>query len=261
MAYDHARKAGNRGDVWKHFLLLTAFSRALLSKPDLLYRESHAGAPKHVLGKLGEWRRGIARVLPPAADLEATPYFRQFPSPIGPGDSYPSSWSQVAEYALGQGGSITLELCDTSEEVARAVGKQGASIRFSRSDGFESVLNSPPADFTLIDPPYHPDSKRDWASVRSCISSLLAQQTRFLAWYPIFSHTNPSVLVQHAKLPGFEVLWHQIGPKPSQLMKGCGVVADDLTASEFTMQRQALQSLGEKLGGAFHVRSPTREVG
>jgi 23S rRNA A2030 N6-methylase RlmJ len=27
MAYDHARKAGNKGDVWKHFTLVTVVHR------------------------------------------------------------------------------------------------------------------------------------------------------------------------------------------------------------------------------------------
>lgn len=257
MAYDHSRKAGNQGDVWKHFLLLSAFSKALPPKAGFLYRESHAGAPTHVLGERGEWRRGIGRVLPAAADLEATPYLQQFPSSIGPGYSYPSSWSQVAEYARSQGRSVTLELFDTSEEVSQAVGDQGESVRFSRSDGFESILRSPPADLTLIDPPYHPIAKQDWANVRRCISSLLEQRARWLVWYPIFSHTNPSLLVQHASLPGFEVMWHRVGPKPSQLLKGCGVVADRLTSSEFEAQQPVLLSMSERLGGEFHLRLPS----
>lgn len=257
MTYDHSRKAGNQGDVWKHFLLLTAFSQALPYKADFLYRESHAGAPRYGLGERGEWRRGIGRVLPPADDLEAAPYFRQFPSSIGPGYSYPSSWSQVAEYARSQGRSITIELCDTSDEVSQAVGDQGESVRFSRSDGFQSILSSPPADLTLIDPPYHPDAKRDWANVRRCISRLLEQRSSWLVWYQVFSHTNPRLLVQHSSLPGFEVMWHQVGPKPSQLLKGCGVVADRLTSTEFEAQHQVLLLLSEKLGGELHLRLPS----
>src|SRR4051794_32128615 len=61
MPYNHSRKAGNQGDVWKHFLLLSALAETLRPGAKYLYRESHAGASAHILPERGEWRRGIMR--------------------------------------------------------------------------------------------------------------------------------------------------------------------------------------------------------
>ena len=56
MAYDHARKAGNRGDVWKHAVLVALTDAITTDSSSFRYVESHAGAPLHDLkpgGALG----------------------------------------------------------------------------------------------------------------------------------------------------------------------------------------------------------------
>ena len=62
MSYDHSRKAGNKGDVWKHFTLVTVVDR-LGVKDSFRYVDVHSGAPSYELGQTGEWTRGIAAVL------------------------------------------------------------------------------------------------------------------------------------------------------------------------------------------------------
>lgn len=53
MKYSHSRKAGNAGDVWKHAVLIT-IAGAMPVGDDVLYVESHSGAPVHSLTPGGE---------------------------------------------------------------------------------------------------------------------------------------------------------------------------------------------------------------
>ena len=48
MDYNHSRKAGNQGDVWKH-AVLTAVADAIDVGEEVLYVESHSGTPVHQL--------------------------------------------------------------------------------------------------------------------------------------------------------------------------------------------------------------------
>ena len=62
MAYDHGTKAGNRGDVWKHAVLVSVADR-LTPATTLRYMESHSGAPIHAPARTGEWKGGILAAL------------------------------------------------------------------------------------------------------------------------------------------------------------------------------------------------------
>ena len=228
MAYDHSRKAGNRGDVWKHFILLTVLTHLLEKGRRFIYRESHAGAPVHTLATRGEWRSGIGQVLPPPSGLEGHAYLRQFDRPLRADDQYPASWVQASALACSLGCELTLQLHDTSPSVHRALSDYaGKEVHISRTAGFAAVQRNPAADLTLIDPPF--TSRRDWRLSGESVAHLREQQALFAVWYPVFWPTRPNTLVERAGAPGFEVLWSRMGAKPSQTMKGCGVIVDPET--------------------------------
>ena len=48
-AYDHARKAGNRGDVWKHETLVFVADLIPITNDTFSYLDFHAGTPIHTL--------------------------------------------------------------------------------------------------------------------------------------------------------------------------------------------------------------------
>src|SRR6056297_1992731 len=74
MAYDHSRKAGNLGDIWKHAVLVSIAER-IKAQNDFRYVESHSGAPIHNLTDGGEWRRGIGAIVD-KVDQSSHPYLR-----------------------------------------------------------------------------------------------------------------------------------------------------------------------------------------
>ena len=75
MHYDHARKAGNRGDVWKHFTIVAVIDG--LEVPERFrYVDLHSGAPLHDLRPRDEWSNGIARVLTEPGALKHHSYVR-----------------------------------------------------------------------------------------------------------------------------------------------------------------------------------------
>jgi 23S rRNA A2030 N6-methylase RlmJ len=63
MDYNHARKAGNRGDVWKHAILMLIADSIPIRNDEFHWLEGHAGAPIHRLHLGGEWQRGIGSIL------------------------------------------------------------------------------------------------------------------------------------------------------------------------------------------------------
>src|SRR6266850_3813375 len=49
MDYNHSRKAGNRGDVWKHAILMMIADTIPIRNDEFHWFETHAGAPIHRL--------------------------------------------------------------------------------------------------------------------------------------------------------------------------------------------------------------------
>jgi 23S rRNA (adenine2030-N6)-methyltransferase len=90
MQYDHARKAGNRGDVWKHFLLVNVID--CLEVPERFqYVDLHSLAPLHELQPRGEWKNGIGKVLTECAALKHNAYF-EITFVLVTKRQYPAAW-------------------------------------------------------------------------------------------------------------------------------------------------------------------------
>ena len=114
MAYDHAKKAGNQGDVWKHFVLVTLADKLPENSDTVHYIECHAGAPIHKLKQPGEWQNGIGKIIKDA--MCNGPYVeaarKWFPA------QYPASWVFVAGRLALRFENVRVTLFDTSEDVA-----------------------------------------------------------------------------------------------------------------------------------------------
>ena len=89
MAYDHSRKAGNLGDLWKHAVLVS-IAEHLPVGPRCRYVETHSGAPIHTLGSNGEWCRGIGAVIE-QIDEDSHPYLLQAKRYVAR-RHYPAGW-------------------------------------------------------------------------------------------------------------------------------------------------------------------------
>jgi 23S rRNA (adenine2030-N6)-methyltransferase len=159
MDYDHARHAGNPGDLWKHFILLEV-ADFLLSKPgDWIYVETHAGAPDYSLKEDGQWKGGAGRCWP-FGHLQTFPYFQILGS-INTKELklYPGSASLVLELAKRRGRKLFAELWDINPLLEKEWSNKDSQneVRFHLADGFVGVsklIEVFPSALLLIDPPY-----------------------------------------------------------------------------------------------------------
>ena len=260
MPYDHARKAGNRGDVWKHFTLV-AVCDVLPVRQRFRYVDLHSGAPFHELQPRGEWRRGVGSVLDGCASLRQHGYF-EIASAFVQNLRYPSGWWFAAERLATRCQHVDVVLTDLAEEVAARYApsplpglRANVTVCFNQADGFRRARDLTKADLVLIDPPFSPDAAADWRSVAATCRLLLKQQIRFLAWYPVFSPTNPQRLVAATECSAWELTWAPFGPKPSQNLKGCGILASPDLTEVLRGTKASLNVLASCLGGKFSVRS------
>ena len=259
--YQHAKKAGNPADVWKHFVLLTVLEKSIsgLRAGAFHYLETHAGAGVYPLGRLGEWRQGIGRVLPVPEPLADHPYFRYTGDCSQPGVVYPGSWRLAARLLTEHGVSYRMSLFDRAHSVRDQVragilaGRLPAGFEIQVRDGYKELEKSQLADLTLIDPPYRP-AQRDWLRGSLAAALLSERGGDYLLWYPIFWPTHPERLVAAAKAPAFEVHWRPMGRSPTQTLKGCGLVAGGRSASTLAAARPRLEAVAALLDGELVVR-------
>lgn len=262
MHYDHARKAGNRGDVWKHFTIVTVID-GLEVPEQFRYVDLHSGAPLHELQPRGEWKNGIGRVLTECGALKHNAYF-EIASSVVAERQYPASWWFAVTRLAARSRHVDVVLTDTAENVAKRYAQSSllslpanVSLCFNREDGFRRVENLSKADLVLLDPPFSPDAAADWKRITIACHQLLEQQIKFLVWYPVFSPSNPKRLVDTTDCSGWEVIWARFGPKPSQNLKGCGMLASPQLVAILDRSSDTLKCLASCLGGNLYVRSHT----
>lgn len=114
MQYDHSRKAGNRGDVWKHAVLVALADLIPVSTDTFYYVDCHAGAPDYELRPGGEWERGVANALRNAPcdchySAIATVWVRS--------NRYPAGWVFAVSRLARRFSRVHAALCDTADQV------------------------------------------------------------------------------------------------------------------------------------------------
>ncbi len=260
MAYQHARKAGNLADVWKHFTLLTVLADLVADRdaaaPSFAYLETHCGEGLYELAPDGEWRNGVARVLPVCKELADHPYFEALGSHLAAGSVYRGSWLLVADYLGRRRHRASLSLHDTDPAVARRLQlfsgiPHTQRLRFRCGDGYAALRRCGSWDLVFIDPPYSPDAALDYRRVAVASRSLASRHITFLAWYPLLESSHGWFTATGVR---YELLMPQVGKVGRRGLTGCGMLAGGRAARSLAGHRGALAALATHVGARFRVR-------
>ena len=271
MPYDHSREAGNRGDVWKHFVLVALADviphGAAGSRP-FRYVESHAGAPFHSLNNNREWRDGVGRIIRSASN--DSPYVDRAREWLR-SQQYPAGWVFVAERLARRQFSVETTLFDTSDAVAKRYRPQpdaripeNVKVGFRHQDGYSGTeeLHAADADFVFLDPPYQ---RQDWRRLGKVCRTLGTRRVTFAAWYPLFASGPPQKLSDSTGCTGWEVVWpkkgspapnYDIDRMPVQELKGCGMLVSDTLSELLPGIEGSLSAFAARLGWKFSIRHP-----
>jgi 23S rRNA (adenine2030-N6)-methyltransferase len=260
MEYNHSRKAGNQGDVWKHAVLVTLADSVAGKSDAFQYVESHCGSPVHELTRGGEWERGIGRLVDKGSCdcLYATIARSWLKRSL-----YPAGWLLVANRLAARFTRVRAVLADVAELVAShyppsadVAVAPNVHVEFHLEDGYSVAASLERADLVFLDPPFYPDADADWRKLAETCLILAERDVPFVAWYPFYWHTRPQWLVDTTRCQAWEVAWAPCGPKPSQNLKGCGMLGSPSIVLALQHDRQELQRVSYCLGSEFRVRYP-----
>lgn len=123
-------------------------------------------------------------------------------------------------------------------------------MTFCQDDGFTRAVDKNDKDLTFLDPPFSPNAARDrdWNSLAETCKKLKCQDQSFAAWYPFFWPTKPLKLLERTQCEAWQVLWSDCGAKPSQDLKGCGVLLSDNLAKLVKGRNRELAELAGSMG-------------
>ena len=259
--YDHSRKAGNRGDVWKHSVLI-AVADTMGSKADSFrYVECHAGAPIHVLTENGEWRGGVGTI---ARDASADSGYATLAREWLGRKQYPASWVFVADRLGKQSKHVEIALFDCSDDVTAQYRAPGDlripdNVRwdFRQADGYAEAARLESADLVFLDPPYWPDAQKDWRRLRKACRILMSHRIAFAAWYPFYWPTRPEELRDSTRCEAWEVAWARCGRRPSQNFKGCGMLVSAELAVLLPRVEEEIRSVASHMNWNMSIRGRT----
>ncbi len=246
----HNDRVGNRGDVWKHFILCGVVDTLLRKRADsqpFVYADTHCSLGHFTLNENGQWRQGIGQFYGRKWPLADHPYFAMERKAYTIYNSYLGSWKLVDGLLAARKIKRDLKLFDTSPEVARQLSKVGG---FTRSDGFDAIISGLSADLYLVDPAYSDHCERDWRRVREVSKKFSEWSAGALIWYPVFVKERP--LDDLAGVVIAEVRWPARGG--NQVMRGCGVVSFGAASGILHEMQISLAQLAVELSGSLCLR-------
>lgn len=248
MDYDHARHAGNAGDVLKHVALIALLEAMVGDAAPLTYVETHAGAGLYPLGSTGEWGDGVLRVWNARGGLPGR-YAEIVRGFSGPGAARPGSMPGsplVACALLREGDRMVLHEIDPAAAAVLRRALPQADVR--ERDGLSAVAElAKGRTLALIDPPY--TRKQEWTDAARALEKIAG--TPVALWYPVKALTRPRALIQElAKLGvhgiAVELHWTPLRLKRDRL-NGAGLVLVDVPPAAISAICAALPELGAAL--------------
>ena len=230
MNYRHAFHAGNFADCMKHALLLSVL-RLMQRKPAALFvLDTHAGRGAYDLmaeaERTGEWRDGIARLIPPPPPLS------DYVALVQRLGLYPGS-PNILRACLRPGDVLACcELHPDDHAALRRLFRNDPLVSVHRRDGYEAVgALLPPAQrrgLVLIDPPYEADG--EFARVLSALQTAARRFAPgvYAAWYPIKHRSPVNAFHRAMQQSGLRdivalELWRRPPTDPARL-NGCGLL-------------------------------------
>ena len=256
--YDHARKAGNRADVWKHFWLCELVSRLT---PDRSGRvsilDTHCGAGLFYRDEAELWDDGIGRFR--ETDTSILGIFGRTAFPYLARNEYPGSWLLAASVLANRQIEFAIDGCDVSADVEKAfqfnASRFGFSemCRFTHSDGYALAEQAAPRSLVFFDPPYSPDADRDWQALGRVIPAAASSAEVVALWYPLSASDESRHLSAMGDLTGYEIAWGDLA-QPGTPMKGCGLGLFSDTNIDLTRVEQSANAVAERLGGEYTKR-------
>lgn len=244
----HNKKVGNRGDVWKHFILCGVADTLLRGRGDnqpFVYADTHCSLGRFALIENGQWREGIGMFYEHKwQPLPDYPYFAMEQEAYKTCNQYLGSWKLVERLLADRKIQGDLQLFDTSKEVDLQLRKI-RGLHFHHSDGFEAIKSGLlAADLYFVDPAYSEHRKSDWKRVPEVIKKFCERSATALIWYPVFVKRR---LEDLAGVVIAEVRWPARGA--NQVMRGCGMVATGAASGILHEMQKSLSRLAEKLSG------------
>lgn len=263
MAYGHAKKAGNQGDTWKHFVIVALADKLLGNSDTIHYVECHAGAPIHKLKDSGEWQNGIGKIIKEA--MCNGPYVEAARKWLP--EQYPASWVFVSSRLARRFKSVRITLFDTSEDVAARYQRDIAvsalrlpdsvQVEFRREDGYDAARREA-ADLVFLDPPF--SATEDWRFLANACQNLASRNIAFVAWYPLFLGTDsmcPRKLSDSTRSSAWEVVWEG-GASEKKGITGYGMLVSNDLASRLQDSEDELIAMAKCMGSELAVRQPSR---
>ncbi len=199
MDYAHTPRAGNAGDVLKHFVLASLLSEYTLIPDRLWYLETHAGAGLYDLPR--EPVRAAFRI--PASKVPAAniPAWERAHSKKAEDTSYYPGSPVIADTLLRPEDRMTLFEASGPDfgRLGEVVVRDDLGIHYGNGFwGVPEALRSADAEdedyhaVIFIDPDY--SRNRDWEDVLSTVAevSLARPGSTIIVWHPIFDQ-NPGL--------------------------------------------------------------------
>jgi 23S rRNA A2030 N6-methylase RlmJ len=261
MEYDHSRKAGNRGDVWKHLVLVALADVIPVLSDTCYYVDCHAGAPEHELRPGGEWERGVGDAI---QKVPSDCRYCEIASAWLRSNKYPAAWVFIVSILAKRFTRVHAALFDTADQVAgkypptSSLGiPSNVVVEFTHADGFAAAQRVCKADLIFIDPPFYPDAEADWKASTAVCQELAQRGLPFVVWYPFYWPTKPQHFVSATGCAAWEVSWTPRGSKPSQNLKGCGMLISNTLAPFFRGVETELRRVSRCVKWEFLVRNPS----
>lgn len=241
--------------------------------PRFHYLDAYSGRGEYRLppAGVGAWESGVGRVAA-SADLDASdPFVRQMRALTAEGRSW-GGWRWVAERLAAQHVPATLSLCDLYEG-ASAEARRGLPdavvVQQSTAHALPFLLahayEGPVPDLTLLDPPYAPHRRQDYADVAQAVQTLAVDRGRYLVWYPLAAERWPEERQDlFATVPGvtLEAQWGVHATATSTTV-GAGMIADAETARALLSAHSLgrLAGIARALGAEMRVLPTMDGVG
>lgn len=272
--YDHSRYAGNYGDVLKHLVLVRILRYLQKEAPPILYIDTHAGPPGHVLGSgpvLGgrKYLNGIGKLWKrddaPGGLRDYLDLVVRF-NASGNLDHYPgSAW--FASQLLRS--TDRLCLFDTHADVIDQL--QGAfvgqdNIEANKEDGYAACLSRLPprekSSLVLIDPPYARVS--DYSAAIATLREAVRRWAFgvYTLWYPVVDRRRIDTLqnaicdstIADSKLFELSIC----GDSDDSGMTGCGMLLVNpppgLSEELESVLPYLLDVLGDPRTGSYRIK-------